>query len=81
VRAPRARPELSFARRAARNVLALEHHAARRGRQNSRNGTQGRALASAVRTDQRNELPLLDRKRNTLDGLDFAVTADEIANL
>ncbi len=56
----------------ARDVLPLEHDAAARRLVDAADQVEDRALAGAVRTDDGEDLALLDRERHAVDGLDAA---------
>ena len=63
------------------NVLAAKHHAAALGLDHPGQRPQRGGLASPVRTDQRDELPLRNLHRNALQHLNFAVSGNQIFNL
>ena len=63
------------------DVLALEPHRARRQRPQTRDGAHHRGLAGTVGAQQRHQLALAHRQRNTVQRFDSAVVHDDVADL
>ena len=58
--------------------LAIEQHLSGRGPDHAGNGAERRRLARAVATDERQDLPLLDRQIDPVQGLDGPVSDAQI---
>ena len=63
------------------NQLAIKGHAARLGLQESRDGVQRCGFSRAVCTDQGYDLPFIDLKGNTLNGMDGTIIHIQILYL